>query len=137
MTPGRGGVGRRASEGRRSPGGVIERSGLPRRHVNCIPAPRDGTVFAITGRTAAIKLLLGNKNAKFDGRQFNWIGTANVEYTTCTLWHWQVSLSPGTNNSFAAGRRPRQRRTARMAQRSLATDCCAPINDVRPQEATQ
>ena len=47
-------------------------------------APRDGTVFAITGRTAAIEPLLGNKNAKFDGRQFNWIGTANVEYTTCT-----------------------------------------------------
>jgi tripartite-type tricarboxylate transporter receptor subunit TctC len=44
-------------------------------------------VFAITGRTAAIEPLLGNKNAKFDGRQFNWIGTANVEYTTCTLWH--------------------------------------------------
>ena len=50
-------------------------------------APRDGTVFAITGRTAAIEPLLGNKNAKFDGRQFNWIGTANVEYTTCSLWH--------------------------------------------------
>jgi tripartite-type tricarboxylate transporter receptor subunit TctC len=48
---------------------------------------RDGTVFAITGRTVAIEPLLGNKNAKFDGRQFNWIGTANVEYTTCTLWH--------------------------------------------------
>ncbi len=48
---------------------------------------RDGTAFAITGRTAAIEPLLGNKNAKFDGRQFNWIGTANVEYTTCTLWH--------------------------------------------------
>jgi tripartite-type tricarboxylate transporter receptor subunit TctC len=50
-------------------------------------APRDGTAFAITGRTAAIEPLLGNRNAKFDGRHFNWIGTANVEYTTCTLWH--------------------------------------------------
>ena len=49
--------------------------------------PRDGSAFAITGRTAAIEPLLGNKNAKFDGRQFNWIGTANVEYTTCSLWH--------------------------------------------------
>ncbi len=48
---------------------------------------RDGTAFAITGRTAAIEPLLRNKNAKFDGRQFNWIGTANVEYTTCSLWH--------------------------------------------------
>jgi tripartite-type tricarboxylate transporter receptor subunit TctC len=42
-------------------------------------APRDGTAFAITGRTAAIEPLLGNKNAKFDGRHFNWLGTANVE----------------------------------------------------------
>jgi tripartite-type tricarboxylate transporter receptor subunit TctC len=50
-------------------------------------APRDGTAFAITGRTVAIEPLLGNKNAKFDAREFNWIGTANVEYTTCTLWH--------------------------------------------------
>jgi tripartite-type tricarboxylate transporter receptor subunit TctC len=49
--------------------------------------PRDGLAFAITGRTAAIEPLLGNKNAKFDGRHFNWIGTANVEYTTCSLWH--------------------------------------------------
>jgi tripartite-type tricarboxylate transporter receptor subunit TctC len=50
-------------------------------------APRDGTAFAITGRTVAIEPLIGNKNAKFDARAFNWIGTANVEYTTCTLWH--------------------------------------------------
>jgi tripartite-type tricarboxylate transporter receptor subunit TctC len=49
--------------------------------------PRDGTAFAITSRTTAIEPLLGNKNAKFDGRLFNWIGTANVEYTTCFAWH--------------------------------------------------
>jgi len=48
---------------------------------------RDGLAFAITGRTAAIEPLLGNANAKFDGRRFGWIGTANVEYTTCTMWH--------------------------------------------------
>ena len=50
-------------------------------------AARDGTVFATTGRTAAIEPLLGNKNARFDGRRFNWLGTANVEYTTCIAWH--------------------------------------------------
>jgi tripartite-type tricarboxylate transporter receptor subunit TctC len=50
-------------------------------------APRDGTAFAITGRTAAIEPLLGNANAKFDGRKFNWLGTANVESTTCLSWH--------------------------------------------------
>ncbi len=50
-------------------------------------APRDGLAFAITGRTAAIEPLLGNANAKFDGRKFGWIGTANVENTTCLSWY--------------------------------------------------
>jgi tripartite-type tricarboxylate transporter receptor subunit TctC len=50
-------------------------------------APRDGTIFAITGRAVAIEPLLGNKNAKFDAQKLNWIGTANVEYTTCISWH--------------------------------------------------
>jgi tripartite-type tricarboxylate transporter receptor subunit TctC len=50
-------------------------------------SPRDGTVFAITGRAVAIEPLLGNKNAKFEAQKFNWIGTANVEYTTCISWH--------------------------------------------------
>src|ERR1700681_4535835 len=36
-------------------------------------APRDGTVLAITGRTTAIEPLIGNANAKFDGRKFNWL----------------------------------------------------------------
>ena len=48
---------------------------------------RDGTAFAITSRTTAIEPLLGNRNAKFDGREFNWLGTANVESTTCFAWH--------------------------------------------------
>ncbi len=50
-------------------------------------APRDGTAFAISGRTVGIEPLMGNANAKFDGRKFNWLGTANVEYTTCLAWH--------------------------------------------------
>src|SRR5262245_40017215 len=49
--------------------------------------PRDGTAFGITGRTAPIEPLLGQANARFDGRRFTWIGTANVEYTTCIAWH--------------------------------------------------
>src|ERR1700681_4098547 len=36
-------------------------------------APRDGSVLAITGRTMAIEPLIGNNNAKFDGRKFNWL----------------------------------------------------------------
>ena len=50
-------------------------------------APRDGTVFGTASRTVGIEPLLGNKNARFDALKFNWIGTANVEYTTCIGWH--------------------------------------------------
>jgi len=50
-------------------------------------SPRDGTVFAITSRTTALEPLLGNRNAKFDGPQLAWLGTANVEYTTCFAWN--------------------------------------------------
>jgi tripartite-type tricarboxylate transporter receptor subunit TctC len=50
-------------------------------------APRDGSVFAITGRTAAVEPLMGNLNAKFDGRKFGWIGSTNIENTTCLSWH--------------------------------------------------
>jgi tripartite-type tricarboxylate transporter receptor subunit TctC len=50
-------------------------------------AARDGSVLAITGRTMAIEPLIGNPNAKFDGRKFSWLGTANVETTTCLAWH--------------------------------------------------
>ncbi len=50
-------------------------------------APRDGTVFTTTGRTVAIEPLLGNKNARYEAKKFGWLGTANVEYTTCIAWH--------------------------------------------------
>jgi tripartite-type tricarboxylate transporter receptor subunit TctC len=50
-------------------------------------APRDGTAIAITDRTSAFEPLMGDDNAKFDGRKLTWLGTANVEYTTCISWH--------------------------------------------------
>jgi tripartite-type tricarboxylate transporter receptor subunit TctC len=49
--------------------------------------PRDGTAIVTTSRTEPLEPLMGNQNAKFDPRQFNWLGTANVEYTTCIAWH--------------------------------------------------
>lgn len=48
-------------------------------------AARDGTIIATTGRTVAIEPLIGNKNARYDARKLNWLGTANVEYTTCIV----------------------------------------------------
>jgi tripartite-type tricarboxylate transporter receptor subunit TctC len=50
-------------------------------------APRDGTYMITTSRTVPLDPLLGNTNAKFDALKFNWIGTANVEYTTCISGH--------------------------------------------------
>jgi tripartite-type tricarboxylate transporter receptor subunit TctC len=49
--------------------------------------PRDGTAIVTTSRTVPLEPLIGNPNAKFDPRQFSWLGTANVEYTTCIAWH--------------------------------------------------
>jgi tripartite-type tricarboxylate transporter receptor subunit TctC len=50
-------------------------------------ALRDGTIIGTTNRTAPFEPLLGNKAARFDARKLGWLGTANVEYTTCIGWH--------------------------------------------------
>lgn len=46
-------------------------------------APRDGSVIATTGRSAAFDPLFGNKAAQFDGSKFEWIGSANSEVSLC------------------------------------------------------
>jgi tripartite-type tricarboxylate transporter receptor subunit TctC len=46
-------------------------------------AARDGTEIAITSRTAAFEPLYGNKQANFEARALNWIGSANVENSVC------------------------------------------------------
>jgi tripartite-type tricarboxylate transporter receptor subunit TctC len=46
-------------------------------------AARDGTEIAITSRTAAFEPLYGNKQAAFNARALNWIGSANVENSVC------------------------------------------------------
>ncbi len=64
--------------------------------------PRDGTAIVTTSRTEPLEPLMGNQNAKFDPREFNWLGTANVEYTTCIAWH---TAPVKTVADAAAGRR--------------------------------
>lgn len=56
-------------------------------------AARDGSEFAITSRTAALEPLLGNANAKFDARKFNWIGNANIENSVCISWHTAPAIT--------------------------------------------
>ncbi len=61
------------------PGG----GGLVAANHMALRAARDGTEIAITSRTAAFEPLLGNKQAQFDARAFNWLGSANIENSVC------------------------------------------------------
>jgi len=50
-------------------------------------APKDGTVFGAVARAMAFEPLLGNKGAQYDGREFNYIGSANDEVSVCVAWY--------------------------------------------------
>ena len=50
-------------------------------------APKDGTEFAIFTRTVPLDPLLGNSDAQFDARKFNWLGSTSNEVSTCVAWH--------------------------------------------------
>jgi tripartite-type tricarboxylate transporter receptor subunit TctC len=49
--------------------------------------PQDGTVVGIISRNLVTEPLFENKAAKFDGSKFNWLGSANTEYSLCVFWH--------------------------------------------------
>ena len=49
--------------------------------------PRDGTAIGAVARAMAFEPLLGNKGAQYDGRRFNYIGSANDEVSVCVAWH--------------------------------------------------
>jgi len=49
-------------------------------------APKDGTAIATFGRQMGITPLI-NPQAKYDGTQFNWIGSVTNEVSTCVSWH--------------------------------------------------
>ncbi len=46
-------------------------------------AAKDGTEIAIASRTVGVEPLMDNKQARYDGRQFGWIGSANIENSLC------------------------------------------------------
>lgn len=50
-------------------------------------APKDGTVIGTFGRTIATTPLLSPSTAKFDGRQFTWLGSITNEVSTCITWY--------------------------------------------------
>jgi tripartite-type tricarboxylate transporter receptor subunit TctC len=50
-------------------------------------APKDGTALGAVARAMAFEALLGNKGAQYDGRRFNYLGSANDEVSVCVAWH--------------------------------------------------
>lgn len=49
--------------------------------------PRDGSAVGTFDRNAAMHSIWGNPKAKFDATKLNWIGSANVDTSTCVTWH--------------------------------------------------
>lgn len=49
-------------------------------------APRDGTVLAMPNPMNTTEPILNPKRAKFDAREFTWIGSMNSERSTCGFW---------------------------------------------------
>jgi tripartite-type tricarboxylate transporter receptor subunit TctC len=49
--------------------------------------PRDGTVFGTFDRYLALGAIAGNPQAKFDPQKLLWIGSTNVDVSTCVTWH--------------------------------------------------
>jgi tripartite-type tricarboxylate transporter receptor subunit TctC len=50
-------------------------------------APKDGTTMGIVGGGVVIEPLLGNPQAKYDARRFNWIGGRTKDNLVCATWH--------------------------------------------------
>ncbi len=50
-------------------------------------APKDGTAIAIVQNTAPYENLMGNSNARFDARRFNWLASLNGYAGIAMVWH--------------------------------------------------
>jgi tripartite-type tricarboxylate transporter receptor subunit TctC len=50
-------------------------------------APKDGTALAIVQNTAPYENLMGNANARFDARRFNWLASLNGYTGMAMVWH--------------------------------------------------
>jgi tripartite-type tricarboxylate transporter receptor subunit TctC len=50
-------------------------------------APKDGTTLAVIGGGTVLEPLLGNPQATYDARRFNWIGGRSRDNFLCVVWH--------------------------------------------------
>jgi tripartite-type tricarboxylate transporter receptor subunit TctC len=68
-------------------------------------APKDGATIATFNRSVPLEPLMGNSQARFDVRKFNWLGSVGNEVSVCVGWHssavktWDDMLS----KEFVAG----------------------------------
>jgi len=49
-------------------------------------APKDGTVLAVFASSTALEPLFGNKQARYDPRQFEWVGSLHRDIASCAIW---------------------------------------------------
>jgi tripartite-type tricarboxylate transporter receptor subunit TctC len=49
--------------------------------------PKDGTAIATFDRSVALHGIWGNPAAQFSATDLNWLGSANVDTSTCVTWH--------------------------------------------------
>lgn len=49
--------------------------------------PKDGTAIGTFDRAAAMHSIWGNPAAQFVATKFNWIGSTNIDTSTCVTWH--------------------------------------------------
>ena len=50
-------------------------------------APKDGTALGVVNASAVLLALFGDPSARFDPRQFAWIGGRSMETAVCAFWH--------------------------------------------------
>src|SRR5829696_771252 len=56
-------------------------------------AAQDGTVIGMPNRSDPTEPLFGNDQARYDPRQFNWLGSMNNEVSVCGAWHTSAVAS--------------------------------------------
>jgi len=49
-------------------------------------APKDGTTLGVFASSTALEPLFGNKNAKFDARNYQWIGSMHQDTASLAIW---------------------------------------------------
>jgi tripartite-type tricarboxylate transporter receptor subunit TctC len=49
--------------------------------------PKDGTAIGTFDRAVAMHAIWGNPAAQFVATELNWIGSANIDTSTCVTWH--------------------------------------------------